>query len=52
VLAAGEADVHLFGRDLRIANPRVVPAGTRADGLPWITRLGGRRMGVFVADIA
>jgi hypothetical protein len=46
------ADVRLFGRDLRITNPRVVPAGTGAEGLPWIVRLGGRRMGVLVADIA
>jgi deazaflavin-dependent oxidoreductase (nitroreductase family) len=52
VLAAGEADVRLFGRDLRITNPRVVPAGTGAEELPWIARLGGRRMGVLVADIA
>jgi deazaflavin-dependent oxidoreductase (nitroreductase family) len=52
VLAAGEADVRLLGRDLRITNPRVVPAGTAAEGLPWIARLGGRRMAVLVADIA
>jgi hypothetical protein len=30
----------------------VVPAGTGAKGLPWIARLGGRRVGVLVADIA
>jgi deazaflavin-dependent oxidoreductase (nitroreductase family) len=52
VMAAGEADVRLFGRDLRITNPRVLPAGADADGLPWIARLGGRRVGVLVADIA
>jgi deazaflavin-dependent oxidoreductase (nitroreductase family) len=52
VLAAGEADVRLFGRDLRVTNPRVVPAGANTEGLPWIARLGGRRMGVLVADIA
>jgi deazaflavin-dependent oxidoreductase (nitroreductase family) len=52
VLAAGEADVRLFGRDLHITNPRVVPAGAGADGLPWIARLGGRRVAVLVADIA
>ena len=52
LLAAGEADVRLFGRDLRITNPRVVPAGAGTEGLPWIARVGGRRMGVLVADIA
>jgi deazaflavin-dependent oxidoreductase (nitroreductase family) len=52
VLAAGEADVRLYGRDLRITNPRIVPAGGDTDGLPFIARLGGRRMGVLVADIA
>jgi len=52
VLAAGEADVRLFGRDLHITNLRVLPAGTGAKGLPWIVRLGGRRVGVLVADIA
>ncbi|MBV9515817.1 MAG: nitroreductase family deazaflavin-dependent oxidoreductase [Mycobacteriaceae bacterium] len=52
VLAAGEAEVRLLGRDLHITNPRVVPAGAAADGLPWIARVGGRRMGVLVADIA
>jgi hypothetical protein len=51
-LAAGQADLRLLGRDLRITNPRIVPAGTGAEGLPWIARLGGRRMGVLVADIA
>jgi deazaflavin-dependent oxidoreductase (nitroreductase family) len=52
VLAAGEADMRLLGRDLRITNPRVLPAGSDTEGLPWIARLGGRRMGVLVADIA
>ena len=52
VVAAVEADVRLFGRDLRITNPRILPAGTGAEGLPWIARLGGRRVGVLVADIA
>lgn len=51
VLAAGEANVRLFGRDLRITNP-VMPAGSSTEGLPWIARLGGRRMGVLLADIA
>jgi deazaflavin-dependent oxidoreductase (nitroreductase family) len=52
VLAAGEADVHLFRRDVHITNPRVVAAGTDGEGLPWIARLAARRVGVFIADIA
>jgi deazaflavin-dependent oxidoreductase (nitroreductase family) len=52
IVAAGEADVRLFGRDLHITNARVVPAGADAEGLPLIARLGGRRIGVLVADIA
>jgi deazaflavin-dependent oxidoreductase (nitroreductase family) len=52
VLAAGEADVRLFGRDVRVTNPRIVPAGSGGDELPWLARLQGRRVGVFVADIA
>jgi deazaflavin-dependent oxidoreductase (nitroreductase family) len=52
VVAAGEADVRLFGRDLHVTNARVVPAGADAEGLPWIARLGGRRVGVLVAEIA
>lgn len=52
VLAAGEADVRLFGRDLHVTNPRIIPAGGDAEGLPWIARLGGRQVGVLVADIA
>jgi len=52
VLAAGEADVHLFRRDVHITNPRVLPPGTDADWLPWTVRQGARRVGVFVADIA
>ncbi len=54
VLAAGEADVHLFRGDVRIVNPRVLPAGTTgaaADGLPRMARMGLKRTGVFVADI-
>jgi deazaflavin-dependent oxidoreductase (nitroreductase family) len=52
VLAAGEADVHLFRRDVHIVNPRVVPAGTDDPTLHWIARRGARHVGVFVADIA
>lgn len=51
VLAAGGADVHLFRRDVRITNPRVLPAGTDAPELPPIARRAAARVGVFVADI-
>ncbi len=51
VLAAGEADVHLFRRDVHITNPRIVPAGSDDPSLPPIARRAARNMGVFVADI-
>jgi deazaflavin-dependent oxidoreductase (nitroreductase family) len=51
VLAAGEADVHLFRHDVHITNPRVLPAGTSGDELPRIVQRPARRIGVFVADI-
>jgi deazaflavin-dependent oxidoreductase (nitroreductase family) len=51
VLAAGEADVHLFRRDVHITNPRVLPAGTDDPALPPYARRAARGMGVFVADI-
>lgn len=52
VLAAGEADVHLFRSDVHITNPRIVPAGTDDPTLPRIARRAARSMGVFVANIA
>ena len=53
VLAAGEADVHAFRKDLHVTNPRVVPVGITTDKtLPWIVRQGARGVAVFVADIA
>jgi deazaflavin-dependent oxidoreductase (nitroreductase family) len=52
VLAAGEADLHLVRRDLHLVNPRVVPAGGSADGLPRMAALQAGRMAIFVADIA
>jgi deazaflavin-dependent oxidoreductase (nitroreductase family) len=52
VLAAGEADVHLFRKDVHIVNPRVLPAGTDDPSLPANIRRGAKRIGVFVADIA
>jgi deazaflavin-dependent oxidoreductase (nitroreductase family) len=51
VLAAGEADVDLGRRQLHIVNPRIVPAGGAAEGLPFIARVQARKMGVLVADI-
>jgi deazaflavin-dependent oxidoreductase (nitroreductase family) len=50
VLAAGEADMHLFRRDVHIVNPRVVPAGTDDPSLPAVARRAARRIGVFVAE--
>ena len=52
VLAAGEADVHFIRKDVHIVNPRIVPAGGSAEGLPFMARVQVGRMGVLVADIA
>lgn len=52
LLAAGEADVQVRNRDVHLTNLRVLPTGADGDGLPLIARLGLRRMGVLVADIA
>jgi len=52
VLAAGQADIRVSGNDLRLVNPRVLPAGTVDRSLPFIARLMARKSGVFVADIA
>ncbi|ORX08168.1 nitroreductase family deazaflavin-dependent oxidoreductase [Mycolicibacillus trivialis] len=52
VLAAGEADVQLFRRELHLTSPRIIPAGAAGEGLPWAVRLQGRRAAVLVADIA
>jgi deazaflavin-dependent oxidoreductase (nitroreductase family) len=52
VLAAGEADVLLGKRIVHIVNPRIVPAGGDADGLPFMARVQAKKMGVLVADIA
>jgi deazaflavin-dependent oxidoreductase (nitroreductase family) len=52
LLAAGEADIQVRNRDVHITNLRVLPTGADGDGLPLIARLGLRRMGVLVADIA
>lgn len=50
VLAAGEADMHLFRRDVHVVNPRVVTAGTDDPALPAVARRAAHRMGVFVAE--
>jgi deazaflavin-dependent oxidoreductase (nitroreductase family) len=51
VLASGEAEMRLGRRDVRLINPRVIPAGGDTTGLPLAARMVGRRAGVFVADI-
>jgi deazaflavin-dependent oxidoreductase (nitroreductase family) len=52
VLAAGEADVLFGSKTVHIMNPRIVPAGGNAEGLPFMARVQARKMGVLVADIA
>ena len=52
VLASGEADVRFTRREVHLVNPRVLSAGSEAEGLPLMARLQLGRMGVFVADIA
>ncbi|OBH56611.1 nitroreductase [Mycobacterium colombiense] len=52
LLAAGEGDLQFRSRDVHITNLRVLPTGTDGDGLPFVARLGLRRMGVLVADVA
>ena len=53
ILAAGEADIRLRGKDVHLVNPRVLPAGTDDPTLPRIARAQLRRgVGAFVADIA
>lgn len=52
VLAAGEADIRVGGKDLRLVNPRVLPAGTVDPALPSVPAKLAKRQGTFVADIA
>ena len=47
VLAAEEADVVLGKRTVHIVNPRIVPAGGDAEGLPFVARVQARKMGVL-----
>jgi deazaflavin-dependent oxidoreductase (nitroreductase family) len=51
VLAAGQAEVRFTRRTVHITNPRILLAGSDAEGLPWPARLQARRIGIFVADI-
>ncbi len=53
ILAAGEADIRLGGRDVHLVNPRIVEAGTDDPSLPLMARLAAKRgVGVFVTDVA
>jgi deazaflavin-dependent oxidoreductase (nitroreductase family) len=52
VLAAAAADLHFIRRDVHLVNPRIVPAGGEAEGLPLMARLQANKVGTFVADIA
>jgi deazaflavin-dependent oxidoreductase (nitroreductase family) len=52
VLAAGEADIRVGGKDLHLVNPRVLPVGTDEPALPRVASMLAKRQGTFVADIA
>jgi len=51
VLAAGEADLRMNRDRLHLVNPRILPAGSEATGLPTPVRLQARRVAVFLADV-
>ena len=52
ILAAGEAELQLGRREVRLINPRIVPAGSDDPSLPPMARMAARRgIGVFVADV-
>lgn len=51
VMAAGEADVRLFRREVHLTNPRILPVGTVDTSLPWAVRMQIRKVAVLVADI-
>jgi hypothetical protein len=52
-LAAGEADMRLFRREVHLVNPRVLPRGHRRPRASVDRPAAGqRRVGLFVADIA
>ncbi|BBZ52859.1 hypothetical protein MHEI_45760 [Mycobacterium heidelbergense] len=52
VLAAGQADVRFARRTVHLTNPRILPAGSDGEGLPFLAKMQAPRMAVFVADIA
>ncbi|RDI65525.1 nitroreductase family deazaflavin-dependent oxidoreductase [Nocardia pseudobrasiliensis] len=52
VVAAGEADVRRLGRRLHVVNARIINREDEGPGLPLAARLAGRRLLLFVADIA
>jgi deazaflavin-dependent oxidoreductase (nitroreductase family) len=52
VVAAGEADLRFIRREVHLTNPRIVPAGGDAQGLPFMARAQVKKMAIFVADIA
>jgi len=52
VLAAGEAELRFTRRVVHLTNPRIVPAGGDANGLPFMARAQVKRTAIFVADIA
>jgi deazaflavin-dependent oxidoreductase (nitroreductase family) len=52
VLAAGEADLRFSRKEVHLTNPRIVPAGSGAEGLPLMARLQAKNVAIFVADIA
>ena len=52
VLAAGEADVHFIRRSVHLTNPRILPVGSDAQGLPWMAGMQSSRVAIIVAEIA
>jgi deazaflavin-dependent oxidoreductase (nitroreductase family) len=52
VLAAGEADLRFIRKEVHLTNPRIVPAGSSAEGLPFMARVQAKNVAIFVADIA
>jgi hypothetical protein len=44
--------VHFIRRDVHLVNPRILPAGSGAEGLPFMAKVQAKRVGTFVADIA
>ena len=52
VLAAGEAELHFLRKDVHVTNPRILPAGSDAEGLTLMARVQAKRMAILVADIA